>query len=418
VSPRFQAVCLLFALLGLLPAAPLFAGGRSEDQPETTVRDTWVLSVTQFDLSMLSPAGRVVGDVIKRQLVEKLDTVNFRLRLSPEIAFYEGYEWRRSVQTSAQALARLQNDRALIIFRGEPDWRQRRALRTIDANIERISAELAEREAARPIINVEPVFALSPANLGGSFPVPPRPGGERNFARAQNSDAVLFGEIREFHGRFFIRLRLYALYLNDFIYEDDIIFSREDIYGAVNEITISLTSALSGNPPARLAVAAYPGDAQILINRGYAGTGTVEAVERPPGTVTVAVAAPGHTPEDIEVKLVAGELVEVDVTLGLMPTAEVNLDVPGVVGLAVYHGALFLGETPLTVSLPIGSLAYFTLEDRLTGHEARAIVTAPDMPGEMFDFTFRLSPPPPPGGGASTMPAPGFTGRGEGFGQR
>jgi len=386
----------MLALFGLLPLAPLAASGRAEEEPRETVRDAWVLSVTQFDLSALSPGRRMAGEVIARSLVERLGEVSYRLRLSPELAFYEGYEWRRYVQATAQALARRQNDRALLLFRGDPGWRYRRDLRRIDEDIERLREELARREAERPIVNPEPAFELSQANLGGAFPAPPAPGGERRFARAQGADAFLAGEVREFHGRFFVRLRLYVLYLDAFAFEDDVIFSMDDIGGAVSEIATALASALSGNPPARLAIRAYPPGAQILVNLGYAGTGEAPAAYRPPGTVSIAVAAEGHAPETVELYVAPGELTEVEIALGPLPMAEVAILSPEAPGAAVYHGALFVGETPLAMLLPIGSLAYVSLEGP-GGERARAVVAAPPMPGEAFDFSFRLSMPPPAG---------------------
>ena len=146
MAPCFVRMVCLIAVCGLLPLAPLAASGRVEEDPPETVRNTWVLSITQFDLSMLSPGRRIVGEVITRSLLEYLDTVSYRLRLCPEIAFYEGYEWRRSVQAAAQALARRQNDRSLLIFRGDPNWRFQRELRRIDEDIERL------QEAERPTL--------------------------------------------------------------------------------------------------------------------------------------------------------------------------------------------------------------------------------------------------------------------------
>ena len=393
---KVMAACLFVVVCGLVPLAPLAASGRAEEEAVDPIRDTWVLSITQFDQSMLSPGRRIVGEAITRSLLEKLDMISYRLRLCPEVEFYEGYEWRRSVQATAQALARRQNDRSLLLFRGDPGWRYRRDLRRIDEDIARLREELAQRENQRPLIDVEPTFALSQANLNNNFPLPPAPGSERRFTIAQNADAFLAGEIREFHSRFFVRLRLYVLYVDAFVYEDDVIFSMEDIDGAVEEIATRLAAVLSGNPPAQIAVRAYPPDAQILINRGYAGTGVAETRERPPGRVTVAVAADGHTPEAVELDLLPGELVELDITLGPTPLAEVTIDVPETPGVAVYHGALFMGETPLTLQLPIDSLAYITLES-ITGETARAVVFAPDMPGDVFDFSFRLRMPPPAG---------------------
>jgi hypothetical protein len=359
---RSPATALVAVALWFLPSGLLFARGAVEDEPGATVRDEWVLSVTEFDLSLLSPGMRVAGDMITRGLLERLDTVNFRLRLSPEVEFYEGYEWRQSVQAAAQALAKLQNDRALVVFRGDPNWRQRRALRAIDADMEKLRRELAQKEEERPLVNLRPEFVLSGTNLQGNFPAPPSPGMERAFARSQNADAVLFGEVREFHGRFFLRLRLYVAYVNDFVYDDDVIFSTDDANSAVEEIAARLTSVLSGSPQARLEVAASPPEAQILVNQSYAGTGNLDAVERPPGKVNVAVAASGYAPKTIEIELLPGESVKIDVALSPVPVADVVLDAPANPGTRVFDGALFVGETPLSLSVPINGLAYFSLE--------------------------------------------------------
>ena len=390
-----KALCLL--VLCLLPAAHLAASGRMDEEPAAdTLRDAWTLSVTRFDQSMLPPARRSAGDVIKRSLLEQLGSVNFRLRLAPEIAFYESYEWRRSVQETAQALAQRQNERALLLFRGEPNWRHRRDLRRIDEDIEKLQEELARRESERPLINMEPTFALSQANLDNYFPLPPSPGTERRFTQEQNADAFLAGEIREFHGRFMVRLWLYILYADAFVFEDDVIFSVDDIDEAVAEIASRLASAISGVPPAQIAIRAYPPDAQILIDWGYAGTGEIEARDRPPGTVTIAVAAEGHTPETVELDLVSGELAQIDVTLAPVPLVEVIIDARNAPGTAVYHGALFVGETPLAIYLPADRLAYIALEG-LGGEAARGVIAVPPMLNGPFDFSFGLRIPPPDG---------------------
>jgi len=387
-------VAAAFLLCALLPVAHLAASGRADAAPADPLRDTWTLAVTQFDVSGLPHARRAAGDVIVRNLVERLGEVSFRIRLDPELAFYESYEWRRSVQETARALAARQNDRALLLFRGEPGWRYRRELRRIEEDIELLQAELARREAEAPRISAEPRFALTQAARDGVFPAPPAVGAERRFVQAQNADGFLAGEIFEFHGRFFVRLRVYALYADGIVFEDDIIFSMYDIGGAVDEIAVRLASALSGAPPARLAVAAYPPDALILIDHGFAGTGEVEAMDRPPGTVTIAVEAGGWIPQAVEVELAAGELAQVEVVLAPQQLAEVFIDVPDTPRVAVYHGARFVGETPLAIMLPADVPAYIALEGA-DGAMARAIIPVPSMLDDPFNFAFTLRIPPP-----------------------
>jgi len=187
-------------------------------------------------------------------------------------------------------------------------------------------------------------------------------------------------------------LKLYVLYANAYIYEDDIIFSMDDAAGAVEEITGRLTAVLSGNKPAVIAVNADPPEAQVLINRSFAGRGTVEAREHPPGKVAVAVAAEGYTPELAETVLVGGEITEIDVRLSPLLYSNVHIDVPGEFGVSLYHGALYVGEAPYNLQMPIDTLGYIVAETK-SGKAAKIVFPSPDMPDESYDFPLKLKPP-------------------------
>jgi hypothetical protein len=80
--------------------------------------------------------------------------------------------------------------------------------------------------------------------------------------------------------------------------------------------------------------------------------------------------------------------------------AEVTIDTPGAPGTLVYHGSVFVGETPLSIMLPAGSLAYIALENE-DGDVARAVVMAPDAPGAARGYSFALGPPVPRDGRAA-----------------
>jgi hypothetical protein len=288
----------------------------------------------------------------------------------------------------------------LLFYRGDPEWRYQRNLKNVDAQIEKLREDLERIEAEKPLINSEPSFNLSPLNLSGTYPAPPEPGQEYRFCRSQSCDAILFGQVLDFHGRFYIRVRLYALYTQSFVYEDDIIFSMDDSADAMDEITARLTAVLAGNRPAVITVRAVPPEAQILINQNYAGRGTVDAREQPPGKITVSVAAEGYNSEVVETELFTGELTEIDVNLSPMQFAEVNVSVPAVLpggeDVLVYHGSLFMGFAPFTLNLPINQLDYVTVEQR-KGGAAKAVFNTPDIPGEVFNLTFTLKIPPPAG---------------------
>jgi hypothetical protein len=375
----------------------LSASGQTADE-ETTLNNEWLLCVTAFDYSALSPARVISGEVMTRDLVNKLRAVIYRLRISPEYAYYESYAWRQSVLAAARALSNKQDERSLLLYRGEPEWRYQRNLKNIDTQIEKLREDLERIEAEKPLINNEPSFNLIQTNLSGTYPAPPEPGQEYRFCQTQKCDGILFGQVLDYHGRFYIRVRLYALYTQSVVYEDDIIFSMDDSEIAMDEITARLTAVLAGNRPAVITVRADPPEAQILINQNYAGRGTVDVREQPPGKITVSVAAEGYNSEVVETELSAGELTEIDVSLSPMQFAEVNVNVPaatpGQDNVLVYHGSMFMGFAPLTLPLPVNQLDYVTAEQR-RGGAAKAVFNTPEMPGETFNLTFTLKLPHP-----------------------
>jgi TolB-like protein len=387
----------LFTLhFSLFILSPLCSLGKKDTADPVVLNNEWILCVTAFDYSLLPPARRIAGDVFTRDLLTKLESVNYRFRISPEYAYYESYAWQQEVNAAAKALSNKQNERSQLLFRGEPDWRYRQSLKRIDAEIEKLQETLAQKEAEKPLINTGPSFGLSQANNSGTYPAPPNPGEERRFCQSQKADAVLIGQIREFHGRYYINLRLFTLYTNSWVYDDDIIFSLEDSDAAVDEITARLSAVLAGTRPATVAITADPPESQILINRGYAGRGMVEARERPPGEVTIAVGADDYVSETVVVDLGAGEQVDIAVTLTPLLYSHVQIGAPGYDGALVYQGSMYIGEAPLILRLPIGQLNYVTVENH-TKETAKAVFVAPDMPDMSYDISLKLKKPYPSG---------------------
>jgi len=153
---------------------------------------------------------------------------------------------------------------------------------------------------------------------------------------------------------------------------------------------------LSGNRPAVIAVKVYPPEARVLINRNYAGMGVVEAREHPPGNVTIAVAAEGYTPELAETNLVSGEITEINVTLSPQLYSNVHIDVPGAFGVSLYQGALYVGDAPYNLRMPIDTLDYIVAETK-SGRSAKIVFPSPDMPDESLNLSLKLKQTPKPG---------------------
>jgi hypothetical protein len=383
-------------LLFCLFPSGIFARGGTEEPEKVPLNAEWVLCVTDFNISSLPPNRRVIGEVMTRKLVDTINTVDHRIRISREYAYYEGYAWSQARLTAAKALAAKRDERDLLLYRGEPGWKYRRSVKTIDGEIKKLEEDLAKTEAELPLIAREPVFQFTEGNNSGAFPAPPQTGGEYRFCQGQKADALLMGEVTEFHGRIYITLRLYAVYTRSFIYEDNIIFSSDDADDAVDEIAGRLIAALAGSSPAAIAVRAEPPDTMVLINKTFAGRGEVAAREHPPGKVAVALSAEGYAPETVETELSAGELTEIEVALRPRDMADVTITAPGKTGVSVYQGAMYAGEAPLTLRLPANQFEYVHLET-LGQETAEAVFLTPRIFNESDTLSLKTKIPPPSG---------------------
>ena len=349
----------LFFILAL--GAQLFAFGMTEETEIKTQNDEWILCVTNFDLSSLPAEKTEIAGVITRKTVERLGTISFRDRISEEYAYYEESAWSRSRSAAAKALAAKREERSLLIFRGDPQWKYRQDLARLDAEIEKLVSALEEADSNMPHINRAPVFNLTKENLDFSFPAPPRAGTENRFCADQKADALLAGSVTDFHGRYVVSLRLYTVYTRSFVWEDSIIFSHEDLDSALDEATQRLMIMLSGNRPAVVTVTAQPEEALVLINRSFAGRGESSSLEYPPGRVTITASASGHESISFETDLSSGEYAQININLNPVDYVDVEIDGFPTSG-SVYNGALYVGESPLTLRLPVNRMEYIELE--------------------------------------------------------
>jgi len=355
-----EARCLL-VLIFLVSSMPLFAKGKTDETAGKTQNDEWFLCITKFDASTL-PADKLnISDVVLRDMTDRLKSINYHTRISPEYAYYEEYAWARERATAAKSLSAKIDDRSRQVYMGEPNWKYRQNIVKIDAEIKKLRENLEEIENKAPLINKEPVFKLTSDTINLTFPAAPAKGGENRFCITQKADAFLSGNISDFHGRYFLKVKLYTIYTKSYVWEDSVIFSYGDIDGAVDEITRKLIITLSGNPPAAVAVKAEPETALVLINRSFAGKGEAALTEYPPGKITVNASAPDHESVVLETELVSGELTEINIKLN--PINYVNTDILGGTRNKLYHGSLYVGEAPLTLRLPANNLEYIEMEN-------------------------------------------------------
>jgi hypothetical protein len=357
------------------PLLPLFSlGGKEEAAPEPQDR-TWTLLITAFDTSGFGEANAALGESILRDLAAEIGKVNYRLRVAEEYAYYEGLAERQKFAAAAQTLVNKRNDRDLLIYRGDPEWRYRKNLKAMDLEIEKLEENYRQVQAAMIPIDREPIFTLAKENTEGIFPQPPREGEEYRFCRNQKIDAIVTGAMSEYHGRIFVTQNLYVLYANTYVYRDSAIFSPERSAEAMGDFAGRITGTIAGLPPAELRVSTMPENALVLLDRGYGGRGELEQI-LPPGTVHVEAFAEDHESADIELELGGGERTEL--VLGLKPLEQfpLHIDVPGEEGVSVYLGSLFMGKTPLTLNLPQNQYEHIFVENP-EGDEAEAVFLSP-----------------------------------------
>jgi len=346
----------------LLLGHELSAFGRRQAEEEVTpVNPEWILFITAFDVSAMSPAWQTAGDTITRHLVASLQNIDYRLRGEDEYIFYRDLAWARARTTAASALATRRNERDQLIFRGEPTWRHERAIRTAEEQITTLEEALVELEATAPVVEQRPDFKLHSRNLTGAFPPPPEPGRENHFLIEHRADAFLEGTLSEFHGRILLQMRMFTRFAASFTFEDWVLFSPEDFDIVLEEISRNLTAEVSGNVRSTIRVHATPPEAMVLINDVFIGLGEVVHT-RFPGEMEITIQAENFIPVTFPLELGPEELVEIYINLTPLSLYAFGVDTSNRPGSRVYQSGLFVGETPLTLELPRHEFSYIAVE--------------------------------------------------------
>jgi len=386
-------ICALLFIFFSFTACVFALGMSQADDTEIKKQDNeWTLCVTDFDTKTLPESKLSVAGVITKKVVERLNGINYRTRVSPEYAYYEGYAWHKARSGAAKNLSTKLEERSILVFNGDMSWKYKQNLAKINTEIEKLTAAFEEINKNKPLINNEPVFKLTDGNVKAVYPDPPKKGSENKFCKDQKADAFLAGTITDFHGRYGISIKLYAVYSDNVVYEDSIIFSPDDLESVLDEITSRLILTLSGSRPAAIAVKAEPEDALVLINRSFAGHGDTGVIEHSPGKYVITASANEHESITVETELVAGEIAEINIKL--LKQEFTNVEIPGTAaGAAVYQGALYIGEAPLTLRLPVNIMEYVELEtgDKLKG---TAVFYTPEEVDAAYSLPVKTGIPP------------------------
>jgi len=351
---------VFFLLIFLFSFRELLAFGKKEEPGNAPVNTEWILCITAPDVSGLPLVHQITGDTVSRNLLKTLQGLNFRQRGDEEAAYYKDFAWTSSRAAAAKALSTKRAERDLLIYKGDRPWRYRKSLRTVDDAILKLEADLAKIDAVAPVVERKPAFKLAASNISGTFPKPPEDGNEYRFCTGQKADAFLVSSLLEYHDRIFLTVRMYTLYNRSFSYEDSVLFSSDDIIGAMEEISGRLVAAVSSINQAGIVVKASPEESTVIIEGSFAEMGEIRTYS--PGTVEVAVHSNNYMPVSVPVELRPGELAELFINLTPMGLAAFEANVPGKPGSKVFVGSLYAGETPLKLELPRSAYTYVSVE--------------------------------------------------------
>ncbi|MDR0410758.1 MAG: hypothetical protein LBH75_02135 [Treponema sp.] len=324
----------------------------------------WVFVLTSIDVSDVSSQVQPVGSIVERTLYHRLRSISSHRCTNEEYQYYENKAWAKARTDAAKKLADKRTQRDAIIFQGNPGWKYKKSIKTIDADIEKLEEEFHNADIEAPRIAKEVAFRLAEANRSGTFPTPPKSGGERQFCITQQVDAFMSGALTEYHGRILLQLRIWSLAFDAFIYENSILLSAEDVSIAINELTAELIETVSGYRSARITVSPDVKDALVFIGDNLVENAEKETLQ-PPGKVSVTVSAENRKTVSVPLELSEDESAEVSVTLPLINLAPMSItafDKSGELIAPVYKGALYLGNTPFTFDLPVNVFDYFRIE--------------------------------------------------------
>ncbi|MDR1215511.1 MAG: hypothetical protein LBK25_02405 [Treponema sp.] len=347
----------------LTVASAAYALG-SEETDVAPANTEWVFALTSIDVSNAPVPMQSVGNIIERSLYQRLLSISSHRCVDEEYQYYEDKAWAKARTDAAKQLADKRAQRDAVIFQGNPEWRYKKSVKTIDADIEKLEEAFHIADSKAPRIAKEVAFKFVEANRSGSFPTPPNSGGERQFCVTQKVDAFMSGALTEYHGRILLRLKIWSLAFDAFIYENNILFSTEDASIAIGELTPELIETVSGYRSARIVVRTDAQDALVFIGDNLVEQ-SGEEILQPPGKIVVTASAENRRTVSLPLELAENENAEVSVTLppiNLAPMSISAFDKTGELTGSIYKGALYVGETPFTFDLPLGMFDYFRIE--------------------------------------------------------
>lgn len=211
-----------------------------------------------------------------------------------------------------------------------------------------IEAITALRDSELPIAEKKPIELYTHGENGGLLPA------DRISAAAVSSrfqlDFYISGRVEQISDYFYIQVALYSSIVEEEVLLIEDAGSRENLEEVIDRVVRGTYDVIVGEEWAFLQVTALPEDADIYLDGGFIGSGTVENVYLQPGDHTVSAEAAGYGRLEQEITVSPGETESV--RMQLQPVREDTLLISSDPPRAdVYSGPIWLGTTPLLLPL-------------------------------------------------------------------
>lgn len=381
--------CRIFLLL-LAVSAPVFSGGKADVSVQPLYPE-WRICVTEPTTANLPASMALAGNTVNKTLMERLTAMEWTLRGGTEYDYYWTVAWHKARADIAKQIAERRDRRDKLIFTGDTDWRVSRQQKQIDGEIEELQAKYDTAELSSPDIAKAPRFYLSQDNINGVFPKKPEAGKELALCASQKVDALLMGNISNYHGRILVELELWTIWTRSVSYKDKALFSIEDIELALDEFSARLINSVSGLRPSALVVRTQPENALIIVNEHSAGRGMSEEIDRTPGPVPLTVFADDYVTANETITLTEGDLTDVNIKLRPIPKESFTVTTEDGSVAKVYSGGRFAGNTPLTLSGPLYRNQQINIESDPGGKTSHKIFSIEE-PNQQLNFKLEIPP--------------------------
>jgi hypothetical protein len=367
-----RSMLLLVILFFLLASFKLYAFGKKEAAEKEIFNKEWTVALTEFDVSQLSSAGTVFGNLFQTGILNVLKDSTHRRLTDEELRYYTEREDIRIKKEALKKIEAKQQERDNLLFAGSNSYTYKTELKKKDAELAELYKEYNALHETAPVVEPLPLLILHAENQKNIYLKPPDKGAEYNFCKTQKVNVFISGSISEYHGRFVASVKIYSATERKHTWESSEIFSSEDIMQAVNDISAEIIDELSRQRPALILVRATPESSTIIIRDKLAGHGETTLLETNAGDAEITVFADGYRQRNVSVPLAENEITEVDIVLrpqervdysvavkpDTKPTAKNSapqIQDDGDNTFSVYRGALYEGQAPLRLTADKGA---------------------------------------------------------------